>query len=89
VVAAVVMDPDRMKKMLEEDYEDVAVGEEMLRELDENIDWVKGWNDFHDLDWNYLLTVHNNLVKNDILGPLYLFLSTQSMCGVALFQARQ
>lgn len=80
-----VMDPNRMKKIvLVVDYEDVVDDDEERQvELDENNDWILEWNGFHYSDYsnlNYSITVHNDLaylLKNDILSPLYLCLSTQ------------
>ncbi len=74
-----------MKIKLVVDYEDVVDDDEEIGvEFDENNDWIWDWNDFHCLYYlnyyYYLITVHNDLaycLKNDILSPLYLCLSTQ------------
>jgi hypothetical protein len=82
VVDVVVMGPNRMKKKVVEECEDVV--EKTSLELDENNDWIMGLNDFHCSDYDdddyYLISVHNDLaylLKSDIWSPLYLCLSTQ------------
>lgn len=72
------------KKTMVIDYEDdVDDGEEIWVVLDESNDWMLELNDFHCLncsDYYYSITDHNDLaylLKNDILSPLYLCLSTQ------------
>ncbi len=86
VVDVDVMGPNMMKKIGVEDYyEDVVDDDEEIQvEHDENNDWILELNDFHCSNyysnWNYLVTVHDDLaylMKSDILSPLYLCLSTQ------------
>ncbi len=80
-----VTDPNRRKKTRVRDFEDVAVDEDRREELDENTDWMSASNDCHgssNWNWHYWITVHNDLaylLKNDILSPLYLSLSTQNV----------